>query len=91
MSLCVTCEAGGLQDPSELRRIPCCFLLVMSGCKGWDSCPGKKGVHCLERDRQQEGQGQNLQKVTPKLRNCCGLGVHGVEFMCLVPGDPEGS
>lgn len=62
MSLCVTCEAGGLQDPSEPRRIPCWFLLVMSGCKGWDSCPGKKGVHCLERDRQQERQGQTCRK-----------------------------
>lgn len=31
-----------------------------------------------------------MQKVTPKLRHCCRLGVHGVEFVCLAPGDPEG-
>lgn len=55
-------------------------MLVVSGWEGWDSYPGKKGVHCLGRDRQQEGQEQKIHKVTPKLRNCCGLGIHGVEF-----------
>lgn len=84
--MCVTCEAGGLQDPSVPRTIPCWFLLVMSDWEGWDSCPGMKGVHCLGRDREQEGQGQNMQKVTPKLGNCCGLGSTGGEFTCLVPG-----